>query len=130
MTLFSAKDKPLFTSGNLPIMSDALLDWFQSMTFGIVQKQINDFQLQEIVSEYTILAVKQPFGPQKLEMVPAHQRAWKWETLHTVPNCILIPDDIVWINSVKYRVIEKLDYTEYGFLEYHIVTDYDSEMTR
>ena len=120
----NGKDFKIGAQSNLPDVSDALLDWFQNMTFDLITKAITDYDLTETATTISTKGVRQPFSAQQLSIKPEGQRAWKWETLHCLPNVKLNPDDIVVFNGVRYRVMEKLDYSEYGYLEYHIIQDY------
>lgn len=121
----NAKDTPLFSNpGTLPNMQDALADWFQMMTFTIITKETVDHELVETATVVAAKAVRQPLSAQKLMMKPEGQRAWRWEQLHAFPDLILKPDDVVVFNGIRYRVMDKLDYKEYGYLEYHITQDY------
>lgn len=123
----NAKDKTisqLNAQSALPQMGEVLLSWFQNMTFDLVTKALDEYDLKETTESINTRGVRQPFTAQQLSIKPEGQRAWKWETLHCLPDVKLNPDDIVIFNTVKYRVMSKLDYTEYGYLEYHIVQDY------
>lgn len=122
--IMNGKDFKIGAQSNLPDVSDALLDWFQNMTFDLITKTITDYDLTETATTVSTKGVRQPFSAQQLSIKPEGQRAWKWETLHCLPNVKLNPDDIVVFNGVRYRVMEKLDYSEYGYLEYHIIQDY------
>ena len=122
--IMNGKDFKIGARSNLPDVSDALLDWFQNMTFDLITKAITDYDLTETATTISTKGVRQPFSAQQLSIKPEGQRAWKWETLHCLPNVKLNPDDIVVFNGVRYRVMEKLDYSEYGYLEYHIIQDY------
>ncbi len=122
--IMNGKDFKIGAQSNLPDVSDALLDWFQNMTFDLITKAITDYDLTETATTISTKGVRQPFSAQQLSIKPEGQRAWKWETLHCLPNVKLNPDDIVVFNGVRYRVMEKLDYSEYGYLEYHIIQDY------
>ena len=120
----NGKDIKIGAQSNLPQVAEALLTWFQTMTFDLITKAITNYDLTETKETITTKGVRQAFSAQQLSIKPEGQRAWKWETLHCLPDVQLKPDDIVVFNGVKYRVMEKLDYREYGYLEYHIIQDY------
>lgn len=122
--IMNGKDFKIGAQNNLPDVSDALLDWFQNMTFDLISKAITDYDLTETATTISTKGVRQPFSAQQLSIKPEGQRAWKWETLHCLPDVKLNPDDIVVFNGIRYRVMDKLDYSEYGYLEYHIIQDY------
>lgn len=123
--ILNAKDTPLTSNpGSLPNVADALLDWFQPMTFKVITKTATDFDIVETATDVDARGVRQPMKPQQLQQKPSGQRKWKWETMHTLPETVLIPDDVIVFAGVRYRVMEKLDWREYGFVEYHLIQDY------
>lgn len=113
-------------SGTLPNVSGALLNWFQILTFTTIVKTVVNFQLVETTTTQDYQAVIQPFTAQQLMIKPEGQRLWKWFTLHSFTDLILVPDDIATIQGVAYRVMGKWDWKEYGYIEYHLVEDYTS----
>lgn len=113
-----------FMSATLPTMFDTVLDYLQPMVFENVLKSQVGFQTQETAVETNFQGVWQPFTAQQLRMKPEGQRAWKWFQLHAHPQLILNPDDIVKFQNQNYRVMTKQDYSQYGFVEYHLTNDY------
>lgn len=120
----NAKDKPLTYSG-LPQVGDVLPSWFQPLTFDVVTKTIVNYEVEETTLTITTQGVRQPMSAQQLSIKPEGQRAWKWETIHCLPDVKLRVDDIVIFNGTKYRVAERWDWSEYGYLEYHIHQAYE-----
>lgn len=111
--------------GTLPDLSGALLNWFQKLQFNIVNKTTVNFQVVETLTPVETQGVRQPLSAQKLMIKPEGQRRWKWEMIHALPNTPLEPDMIIKFKDQNYRVMDKWDWTEYGYIEYHIVQDYD-----
>jgi hypothetical protein len=122
--IINAKDKPLTYTG-LPQMGEVLPSWFQPMTFTLVTKSLVDYEVQEVLVTVTTQGVRQPMSAQELAIKPEGQRGWKWETIHCLPNVKLKLDDIIIFDTVKYRVMQKWDWSEYGYLEYHICQAYE-----
>lgn len=56
---------------------------------------------------------------------PIGERDWQWESIHAFPTLQLQPDDIITFDDVDYRVMNKSDYKEYGYVVYEIVQDYE-----
>lgn len=108
----------------LPYVGDTLLDYFQPMTFEIVTKTVLGFQLVETKSVTSFSGVLQPFTSQQLLIKPEGQRAWIWYMLHCDPSLALNPDDVIIYQGVQFRVMQKRDYTGYGYIEYDVVNDY------
>jgi len=121
----NAKDVLLtHNSGTVPDMSDALLNWFQPMTFTQIAKSVVNFQVVETKIDTAFLGVWQPAGPKNLEMKDIGQRQWSHFTLHSNINLKLFPDEIVQYRSQNYRVMGQTDYSLYGYVEYQLVQDY------
>ena len=123
--IMNAKDRNQETLlGGLPDVSEAITGFFYPLVFQHMQKQLVEGFVQEIAVTVRTLGVRQPFKAQQLQMLAEGQRAWKWETIHCQPDVKLRPDDIILIDGVKFRVMEKYDYSPYGYLQFNIVSDY------
>lgn len=112
------------SSGTVPFVQGALLDWFQPMVFTQIVKSVVNYQNVETPTNTSFLGVWQPFGPRQLMMKPEGQRSWKWFMVHAVPALELEPDEVITYQGVQYRVIEVYDYVIYGYMEYHLTNDY------
>ncbi len=124
--IINAKDLPLKKVGFLPDVGDVLMDWFQELTFTKITKTVVNYENVEAETEYTMHGVRQPLNAQQLEMKPEGQRRWRWEMIHALPTVELFNDDVVVFDGVRYRVKDKWNWKEYGFIEYHIVEDYEA----
>lgn len=121
----NAADQRLFQNpGTLPDLNEALTEYFQPMIFTQIVKSVVNFQNVETITDINIQGVMQPFSDQKLYMKPEGQRSWKWVLLHAEPGAPLNTDDEVTNLGTQYRVMQKRDYTQYGYVEYHLVQDY------
>jgi hypothetical protein len=121
----NASNTPLpATANNVPNVQNAIMQWLQPLTFEQIEKKIVNFQVVETPTVITFKGVWQPFTAQQLFYKPEGQRAWKWFTCHAEPGTPLKPDDVVDYLDGRYRVKEKMDYTLYGYIEYHLVEDY------
>lgn len=113
--------------GTLPNMQSAMGNYFQPLVFTQIQKKVGDtFTLVEQTVKTNFMGVRQPLTGQQLQMKPEGQRQWKWERIHAYPDLVLGVDDQIMFGSVQYRVTDKFDFTEYGYVEYHIVQDYQA----
>lgn len=121
----NAANRPLFSkSGTVPDVSGALKDWFQNMTFGIVTKSVVNFQNVETVDPINFQGVIQPYTGRQLSLLPEGQRAWNWLILHADPVLTLNVDSVVIYKGKQTRVMARKDYILYGYVEYHLVTDW------
>lgn len=112
----------------LPNLSDALDGLMQPVTAELVEKTIVNGRIQEIVQKtvYT-QAVKQPFTARQLSIRPEGERAWPWFTVHIKTNFVLKIDQVFRLSGVQFRVMEVLNYAEYGYMQYSVVQDYNNE---
>lgn len=111
-------------SGTTPNVNSAIQDWFQKMTFTTIVKTIVNFQLVEQLTNVDFLGVWQPFTTRDLLMKPEGQRRWSWFMVHSDINLELTPDEIIAYQGQNYRVMQANDYKIYGYMEYHIIQDY------
>lgn len=123
----NAKDRLLNqNSGTMPDVSGAILSWFQKMDFAIITKENINFQTVETSTDVSTQGVWQPLSPQQLMMKPEGQRQWKWFQVHALPGLNLRPDDRLVYLGTKYRVMAVLDYKLNGYMEYHVIDDYQA----
>ena len=121
----NGKDLPLgLASSGLPDVSGAVDMLLQPVSIGVVQKRQVDGYTQEVTTYFDTKACRQPFSPRKLEVLPEGERSWRWETLWTLPNLVLKPDDVIYYRGIRYRVMSRLNWSEYGFYEFNILEDY------
>lgn len=125
MIIKNGKNTPLnANSGTLPQVDDAMLDYFQPMTFGVVTKTIFGAQVSETMENVSFQGVMQPLSERQLMMKPEGQRLWKWFWLHADPSLTLTPDMVVTYLGEQFRVTTQKDYRLYGYVEYHLTNDY------
>jgi hypothetical protein len=123
--IVDASSRGIPSGDSLPQMGEVLLEWFQPMSFTTIVKSVVNFNLVEVETAVTTMGVRQPAGAQVVAMYPRGQRTWKYETIHSLPfTPTLSPDDVIVFNGTRYRVLGKVDYTEYGYIEHHITQDF------
>ena len=121
----NGKDTPLASSfSTLPNVSEVLPDWFQDLTFDLVVKSVVDYEVVETLTTIHTQGVRQPMSAQSIAIKPEGQRAWRWETIHCLPDVKLKIDDIIIFDGIKYRVAQRWNWAEYGYLEYEICQAY------
>jgi hypothetical protein len=112
--------KPAF-----PNLASAVAAWMQPLEFVLVGKEMVDHILTETYITKRTFGVRAPLKPQELALKPEGQRAWRWEKIHALPSLKLNVDDIIKFGELRYRVMGKADYSEYGYLEYEIAEGFD-----
>lgn len=120
----NGKDKGLSLSNRLPNVTSAMCDWFQNVTFIRIVKQIINFEVTEVEEPFNFRGVVQVAASQTLQKYPEGQRQWLHYTVHAEPSLILDPDERVIYQGVQYRVGQKRDYKEYGYVEYDLLQDF------
>jgi hypothetical protein len=121
----NAANRPLFDkSGSVPDVSGAMQDYFQTMIFTPLVKTVSGFQAVETGSPIIFQGVIQPFTERQLLLKPEGQRAWSWLWLHADPVLTLEVDDVVLFKGIQTRVMSRKDYELYGYVEYHLVQDW------
>ena len=125
----NASDSPISVC-NLPNVQDVLSGWFQKMTMSVLTKAVVNFKLVETSNSFEIMAVRQPFTTKQLMIKPEGQRAWQWETLHMKGTdyepCL---DDVVLFGTKRYRIMQKFEWSQYGYLEIQMIEDFGVSRT-
>lgn len=111
-------------ASNLPNVGEALIEWFQPMTFKLVTKTVVNFQADEKSQDFSFMGTMQPLSYREIMIKPEGQRAWTWWWLHADPSLLLNVDDVVNYSGKNYRVMGLKPYDNYGYREYHLIEDY------
>ena len=107
-------------------MRSAVMAWAEETTVFITAKRQVDFKTVESYLEKRVNLFRVPTG-QDLDMNKEGQRRWNTETVYADTSLDLKIDDIIFFDSKdseKFRVINKTDYNAFGFVEYHVISDY------
>lgn len=128
--LLNARNIPLNqASSNLPDVSATVRSFLYPMTFEKLQNTLVNGYAQNVIIKTCTLGCIQPFTPQMLKVKPEGERNWKWYTIHALTDLVLQNNDQIKINSVNYKIMERLDYYQYGYVEYHAIEFYVSNGT-
>ena len=127
--IFNASQRPLSESATtLPTMAATIKGWFRPITLGRVTQAIKDRETVEVIRDQKTRGVMQPFRPQQLVLKPEGERQWKWFMLHAETDLILATNDTVVYRGTRYTVMEKTDYSEYGYVQYDLVDAYTRKL--
>jgi hypothetical protein len=110
----------------LPSMSGTVEGWFQNLVIGLITSAVVAGRVQETTTDLTTRGVIQPLSARQIEIKPEGERQWKWYMLHCQPSLRLRNDDTVVIGCDRYRVMSYFDYSQYGYVQYELVRDYDT----
>lgn len=111
-------------------MFDGLRDWLSPMVFQRITKtmQING-EVQETSVPINFMGLIQPLQFRDLLLKSEGQRAWSWFYLYADPSLVLQVDDIVTWNGKQTRVMARKNWTQQGFVEYHLVQDWNVQVS-
>jgi len=124
-TIANAANRPLnAVAGTLPDVSGALRNWFQPLTFGRVVKSVVGFQDVETETQVPFRGVVFPLTDRQISYKPEGQRAWTWKALFTDAVLRLDVDEIVIFHGKQTRIMATKNWSQYGFIEYHLVQDW------
>lgn len=124
--IVNAKDTKLNASySKLPNLSNPIKKWVLPLSFIKITKTIYDGEVAETETVYNFEGVFQNLNSKQLQIKPEAERAWSWKMIHSLTNLFLEVDDKISFENKEYRVMNIINYKEYGYYEYHIVEDYN-----
>lgn len=110
----------------LPNLQSAVMAWAQITNVYVVCKRQQDFKTVESYILRSVRMVRIPTN-QPLDMKREGQRRWNDEKIYSEISLDLKVDDIIAFGCEgceRFRVMEKIDYSQYGYFEYSIRSDY------
>ncbi len=111
----------------LPNVSTALIGWEVNVTADYITQDYDENN--DIINTHkkvNIKGVLQPLKPNEVNLKPEGQRNWNWNMLHVqAGNPALGIEQIIEINSIPYKVMAIKDYELYGYIEYHVIKDFE-----
>ena len=123
--LVNGKDIPMAQSTTgLPDVSQAIIQYFQPVTVGLIKNTQVNGRTQTVVQKYinthgTRIAVQN-----KLVISKTGERFWNSEEVYFTSEINLSPDDLFLWNNMQFRVLAIESWTEYGYNKYSVVQDY------
>jgi len=100
--------------------------WSQKFTFYIRVQSVVDALVTYNLTEVVFRGTLQPLSAKQIELKPEGQRAWTWLRLQCFTPAPFNVNDQVVYNNQTYKVMAQNDYTLSGYMEYHLVQDYQS----
>lgn len=101
-------------------MRSTILGWFRPLTIGFVQQKVVNGLVETIVRNLSTSGVLQP-EVEELNRYSEGGRSWKKWTLHCFPNIVMATNDRITVKGGYYDVMGKTDYSDNGFVIYHLV---------
>ena len=115
-----------FHSG-MPNMANTLSGWEVPLVLIKITQNVVEGELVTSQQTFNFMGVWQPFSMQQLALLPEGQRSWSHYWLHVKSGELDLQtaDKFIFENH-HYKVIELKDYHLNGFIEYHVVLDYET----
>lgn len=107
-----------------PSMRGTVIGWFKPITMIFLTTTVTDGQSKATERELKTSGMIQAGDPENLEMKAEGERSWEWFVLHTLPNAQMQTDDRVSLAGVKYRVMNRTDWSTNGFMRYDLIKDF------
>jgi hypothetical protein len=105
-------------------MEESLNGWYQQVTFTRITKSLTNYDLTETETPISFMGLVAPASSEALEMRPEGQRSWRHQEVWASPTLVLSTDDVIVYLGVRYRVVDKTDYSVYGYVNYVLCEDF------
>jgi hypothetical protein len=111
---------------SMPNVAGALAGWLSKLRIGIVKQTIVDGLPVDNELQFDFVGAVQPLSARKLEFKPEGLRAFKWLQIYCQAGTLELKegDRIVYAGE-RFKVMADLDYRLNGYVEYHVVKDYE-----
>ena len=111
-------------SRSMPQVRSTMAGWMRPMIIAVTRQKIVDGENKAFESRVSGSGVIQPFSDEELKLLPEGDRSWKNSMLHATDSVLLETNDDIEIRGIKYKVMGRKDYTDYGYLRYRIIETY------
>lgn len=118
------KNRSLLTG--LPQMANTLNGWEVPISIIKITQSIVDGDVVKGEEQIDFMGVWQPLRDEELQSKPEGQRSWEWYWIHAKSGTLnLQTQDKIKFQGKRFKVMAVKDYSLNGFVEYHIVRDYE-----
>ena len=111
-------------SPNLPQLSETVNNWFQNITLYLIAKTVPNFKVLETPTKISFQGNWQFVPAEALKIENMGERSWKYAKLWTQIGVAITTDDIIQYQGTNFRIIEKIDWTSSGYIEFSLVQDF------
>ena len=110
----------------MPNMASTLNGWEVPLSFIKITQSIVDGDVVKTETPINFMGVWQPLRDEELQFKPENQRSWSWYWIHAKSGTIeLQTQDKFLFKDKRYKVMAVKDYSLNGFVEYHVIRDYE-----
>lgn len=121
----NANKNKIGSKSRLPNMSQTIMGWFLPIEFGIVTRQIVDYEPVDTITRIKTQGVVQPPKPEDIELQVEGVRNWEWQEIHCLPNLQVDVNQFIFYLDKKYKVMKKENFSQYGYMRYLVCEAYD-----
>lgn len=108
----------------IPRIKKALFGWQSVITLVKIEQSAVNYKNIETETVMTFKGVVQPADKEKLKISAIGERSWRALMIHTQEALFLNTGDKVEYSGVRYKILEKNDFSLNGFYEYILIEDY------
>ena len=112
------------SAAGLPNVADAIMQFFQPVTVGIISSTQVNGRTQTIVSKYIETRGVRIEDSDTLTISKTGERYWDTAEVYFLNDISLSVDDLFLFNKLQYRVVGIASWPEYGFNHYNVQQDY------
>ena len=112
----------------MPNMANTLNGWEVPISIIKITQSIVDGDAVKGEEQIDFMGVWQPLRDEELQSKPEGQRSWEWYWIHAKSGALnLQTQDKIKFQGKRFKVMAVKDYSLNGFVEYHIVRDYEEK---
>ena len=127
-TLGYNANSTLALSGGLPQMSNTLTSWLIPLELEKITQDVVNGDVVETSTKIAFRGVFQPLKAEMLQFKPENLRSWSWYWIHAQAGTLnLQTQDKIIFNGERFKVMAVKDFSLYGYVEYEVIRDYESE---
>jgi hypothetical protein len=123
-----AGKKTLSQNPALPSSAGVIEDFLQVVKIGRVQTTLVRGKAQEIITWVDTMASRQPMS-ESLSVRKEGERSWRWHVFHVLPDVLLGTGEVIEFQGMRYKIMEKEDWSQYGFLKYNAIEQFSPSVT-
>lgn len=108
----------------VPYLAGALKGWTTKTSVILITQSVVNHQTTEAETATILDINRQPVPAARVNQKPEEQRTWKWWSFIIKQGPLLKTDDIIIIDSIRYRIKSSSNWSESGFTKYEAIEDY------
>lgn len=127
--MYFARNKSIsnLMKSGMPQMDTTLTGWEVPLVLIKIIQSVIDGDLVTSEQTFNFRGVWQPFSYQQLALLPEGQRDWSHYWIHAKSGTLdLQTADKIIFQGNRYKVLERKDYSLNGYIEYHVILDYEN----